>query len=73
MIVSVSDQAGNEMKARTLFIFDATSDMEIDEDNPLYVANADQNTGYTWIHSHQSPDGEGEDLNVTWAMHFINR
>lgn len=69
--LTVLDQAGNPAKARKLFIYNKDSRLQTDPASPVYVQEADPNTGYRWITEFADPRNGGYiPFTLTWAGHF---
>lgn len=69
--LTVFDQAGNLAKARKLFIFNKDSKLKTFPENPVFVQEADPNTGYKWITKFDVPRNGGYiPLTLTWKDHF---
>lgn len=69
--LTVEDQAGNKAMARELFIYNGDSDLTTDPSKPIYIAEANPGSGYTWITNVEYPqDGGPVRLTLIWTGHF---
>ena len=67
VILTVSDEAGNKIRARTLLLYDPVHNITTNADQPLHVTNAHAEANFAWIHN------TDDDLQVSWVDHFENR
>ena len=67
VILTVSDEAGNKMRARTLLLYDPDHGITTNADKPIHVTNAHEEANFAWIHT------TDDDLQVSWEDHFENR
>ncbi len=71
-ILEVYDVAGNQANARTLILYDPTSEISLDSAQPLLVESASPETNYTWLTTLKN-DQNTNDVKVSWKNHFINK
>ncbi|XP_063419669.1 uncharacterized protein LOC134704818 [Mytilus trossulus] len=65
-ILEVSDRANNTRYARRFVLFDKTSTLTTQNENPIKCTTASSSTGYTW-----QTNGD-KTVKITWKNHFIN-
>lgn len=69
--LTVYDRANNSARARQLFNYDGVSKMTINEDKPIYVAEADQSTGRRWINHLPNPrNSDFYNLTLIWKGRY---
>lgn len=69
--LTVEDQAGNTAMARELFIYNDDSHLTTDPSKPIYIGEANPESGYTWITDVEYPqDGGPVRLTLIWTGHF---
>jgi hypothetical protein len=67
VVVTVSDTVGNVRKARMLFMYDGSSQVEVLPEHPVRVTSAYSDAEYRWM----SPNVTK--LEVEWTGRYINR
>ncbi|VDI54788.1 fibroblast growth factor receptor 3 [Mytilus galloprovincialis] len=65
-ILEVSDNANNTRYARRFVLFDKTSTVTTQNENPIKCTTASSSTGYTW-----QTNGD-KTVQISWTNHFIN-
>src|SRR6218665_223003 len=69
--LTVGDQVGNTAKARKLFIFNKDSKLTTVPNKPVYIKEADPDSGYKWITKFDDPQNGGRiPLTLVWTGHF---
>jgi hypothetical protein len=71
-ILEVSDEANNTRYARRFVIYDKTSQVTVQDNNPLYCMSASEPSGYKW-QTNINNDNDGKTrVDISWADHFVN-
>jgi len=70
-ILEVSDEVNNTRHARRFVIYDKTSQVTVQDDNPLYCMSASESNGYKWQTNINNDDGKTR-VDISWADHFVN-
>ncbi|VDI62920.1 Hypothetical predicted protein [Mytilus galloprovincialis] len=65
-ILEVSDRANNTRYARRFVLYDNTSEVTTQNENPMKCTTASSSTGYTW-----QTNGD-KTVQISWTDHFIN-
>ncbi|CAG2213733.1 unnamed protein product [Mytilus edulis] len=65
-ILEVSDNANNTRYARRFVLYDKTSKVTTQNENPMKCTTASSSTGYTW-----QTNGDNT-VQISWKDHFIN-
>ncbi|CAC5401878.1 Mast/stem cell growth factor receptor kita [Mytilus coruscus] len=65
-ILEVSDNANNTRYARRFVLYDRTSEITTQNENPMKCTTASSSTGYIW-----QTNGD-KTVQITWKDHFIN-
>ncbi|XP_076090376.1 uncharacterized protein LOC143062597 [Mytilus galloprovincialis] len=65
-ILEVSDRANNTRYARRFVLFDKTSAVTTQNENPMYCTTASSSTSYAW------QTNGGNTVQISWKDHFIN-
>ena len=68
VIVEVYDFAGNFRKTRSVVLFDDTSKIETESNNPISIAEVD-----SWDSAFWFTQAGSAPIQITWENHFINR
>ncbi|XP_070573998.1 uncharacterized protein [Ptychodera flava] len=66
IILSVHDAVGNVARARRFLIFDESSVIQVDENNPIAALEAHQHSGIVWLNKSKGK------MTVLWEGHFYN-
>lgn len=66
VIFTAIDKAGNEKSARTLFLYDASSQVEVEDGKTVRVQQSTKDTKYIWV------DVDDPILKVNWPGRFKN-
>ena len=71
-ILEVSDEANNTRYARRFVIYDNTSQVTVQDNNPLYCMSASEPSGYKWQTNITNDINGKTRVDISWADHFVN-
>jgi hypothetical protein len=71
-ILEVSDEANNTRYARRFVIYDKTSQVTVQDNNPLYCMSASEPSGYKWQTNITNDINGKTRVDISWADHFVN-
>jgi hypothetical protein len=71
-ILEVSDEANNTRYARRFVIYDKTSQVTVQDNNPLYCMSASEPSGYKWQTNINNDINGTTRVDISWADHFVN-